>query len=261
MLLDRAFDWIPVKTGESSDAVYRRSDGLAYAKIAPAHRSVDLAGERDRLAWLNGLGAACPEVVDWRETEDGACLVMTAIPGVPAVNLPGTDLLTAWPSIIRQIRILHDLPVDQCPFDRSLTFMIKRAADVVARDAVNPEFLSDEDQETPASELLARVERELPTRFDQEAVDKVVCHGDACMPNIMIDPIGFQCTGLIDLGRLGTADRYADLALLVANAGESWVSREQGAQAFAILFDTLGIDKPDKERLAFYLRLDPLTWG
>ncbi len=30
-----------------------------------------------------------------------------------------------------------------------------------------------------------------------------------------------QCTGLIDLGRLGTADRYADLALMIANAEEN----------------------------------------
>ncbi|EFD4948213.1 TPA: APH(3'') family aminoglycoside O-phosphotransferase, partial [Acinetobacter baumannii] len=26
-------------------------------------------------------------------------------------------------------------------------------------------------------------------------------------------------------------------------------------------FNVLGIEAPDRERLAFYLRLDPLTWG
>jgi streptomycin 3"-kinase len=91
--------------------------------------------------------------------------------------------------------------------------------------------------------------------------DRVVCHGDACMPNIMIDPRTLRCTGLIGLGRLGTADRYVDLALMVAHACESWGSPEKQAQAFAILFDTLGIGASDRERLAFYLRLDPLTWG
>ncbi|WP_436977121.1 phosphotransferase, partial [Shigella flexneri] len=30
----------------------------------------------------------------------------------------------------------------------------------------------------------------------------VVCHGDPCMPNFMVDPKTLQCTGLIDLGRL-----------------------------------------------------------
>jgi streptomycin 3"-kinase len=261
-LLDRRrFDWTSVRTGESGDLVYQRDDGRAFAKIAPVARTSELAGERDRLAWLHGQGVACPEILDWREGEEGACLVMTAIPGVPAADLSGSNLLKAWPSMVRQLRILHGLPADRCPFDRSLSIMFERAADVVGRNAVNPDFLPDEDTNTPARDLLERVERELPTRFGQEVIDRVVCHGDACMPNFMIDPGSFQCTGLTDLGRLGTADRYVDLALMLANASESWASREEEAKAFAILFDTLGIKAPDKGRLAFYLRLDPLTWG
>ena len=260
-LLDRRrFDWIPVRTGESGDLVYRREDGLAYAKMAPAERSAALAGERDRLTWLSGRSVASPEVVDWREVEDGACLVMSAVSGIPANELSGFDLLKAWPSMARQIAVLHELAADQCPFDRGLSLMFDRAANAVRHNAVNPDFLPEEDKNTPADQLLARIASELPTRLNQEMVDRVVCHGDACMPNFMVDPESLQCTGLVDLGRLGTADRYVDLALMVANASESWTSQEQAEQAFAILFDILGIATPDRERLAFYLRLDPLTW-
>lgn len=81
------------------------------------------------------------------------------------------------------------------------------------------------------------------------------------MPNFMVDPRTLRCTGLIDLGRLGTADRYADLALMTANARETWETAEQERCAWAMLFDTLGIADPDSPRLDFYLRLDPLTWG
>lgn len=81
------------------------------------------------------------------------------------------------------------------------------------------------------------------------------------MPNFMVDPHSLQCTGLIDLGRVGKADRYVDLSLMIANAEESWMTPEQGERAFSILFETLEIAEPDRERLAFYLRLDPLTWG
>ena len=77
----------------------------------------------------------------------------------------------------------------------------------------------------------------------------------------MVDPKTLQCTGLIDLGRLGTADRYADLALMIANAEENWAAPDEAERAFAVLFNVLGIEAPDRERLAFYLRLDPLTWG
>lgn len=261
-LLDRSrCDWVPVRTGESGDLVYRRDDGLAYAKIASAGRVADLAGERERLAWLHGRGVACPEVLDWREADEGACLVMTAIAGVPAVDLPGGDLLKAWPSMARQLGALHALPADECPFDRSLSLMFERAVDVVSRNAVNPDFLPDEDKDKPQCELLAHVERDLPLRLDQEAARKVVCHGDPCMPNFMVEPQSLQCTGLIDVGRLGKADLYADLSLMVANAQEHWTGRDQSERAFTILFETLGIPAPDRECLAFYLRLDPLTWG
>ena len=253
--------WTRIKAGESGDLVYRREDGLAYAKIATSARSAELAGERDRLLWLQDKRIAIPEVIDWQQVEEGACLTMTAIPGVPAAELDGDALLRAWPSMARQLKSLHEVLADRCPFDRSLSLMFAKAEDVVSRDAVNPDFLPPEDQDRPARELLDRVERDLPLRLDQEVVDRVLCHGDACMPNFMVDPHSLQCTGLIDLGRVGKADRYVDLSLMIANAEESWMTPEQGERAFSILFETLEIAEPDRERLAFYLRLDPLTWG
>lgn len=254
-------DWLALNGGESGDIVFRRADGQAYAKIASNANRARLAGERDRLVWLKDRGAACPEVISWQENQEGACLIMTAIPGVCAADLSGADLLSAWPSMVEQLELLHGLSVAACPFERRLSGMFERAADVVSRKAVNPDFLPDEDKHTPQSDLLARVEQELPVRLDQENTDLVVCHGDPCMPNFMVDPGTLRCTGLIDLGRLGKADRYADLALMTANAEESWAAPHEAERAFDVLFEVLGIDAPDRERLAFYLRLDPLTWG
>ncbi|WP_429126170.1 APH(3'') family aminoglycoside O-phosphotransferase [Ensifer sp. 4252] len=254
-------EWIPAIRGESGDFVYRRSDGRAYAKAAAMERSSELAGERDRLLWLHDKGILAPEVIDWCIADEGACLIISAIEGIPAADLSAADLLEAWPSMVQQLGALHALDAGQCPFDRGLAPMFARAADVVARDAVNPDFLSIDDQQTPARELLARVERELPVRLEQETRGRVVCHGDPCMPNFMIDPRTLRCTGMIDLGRLGTADRYADLALMTANARESWTGPDQEERASAVLFDILGIAAPDRARLDFYLRLDPLTWG
>ncbi|EJA3280421.1 TPA: APH(3'') family aminoglycoside O-phosphotransferase [Pseudomonas aeruginosa] len=259
--MDSRFNWVPVQTGESGDLVFRRDDGLAYVKLAPAACSVNLAGERDRLLWLRERGITSPEVIDWHETEEGVRLTMTTVPGVPAADLTGADLLKAWPSMARQLGILHELAVSECPYDRGLLLMFDRAVDVVARGAVNPGFLSSKDKDVPACQLLAHITDELPVRLDQEAAERVVCHGDACTPNFIVDPRSLQCTGLIDVGRLGKADRYADLALMIANAGENWTTLAQAERAFGILFETLGISAPDRDRLAFYLRLDPLTWG
>jgi streptomycin 3"-kinase len=109
--------------------------------------------------------------------------------------------------------------------------------------------------------LLDRVRAELPERLAQESRDRVVCHGDACMPNFMIDPETLRCTGMIDLGRLGMADRYVDFALLVGNTRETWRSVEEAQAAQNRLFDIHAIAPADRARLDFYLRLDPLTWG
>ncbi|MCK3419838.1 hypothetical protein MZH48_25095, partial [Escherichia coli] len=68
-------DWLPVRGGESGDFVFRRGDGHAFAKIAPASRRGELAGERDRLIWLKGRGVACPEVINWQEEQGHCCKV------------------------------------------------------------------------------------------------------------------------------------------------------------------------------------------
>ncbi|MDK1490078.1 APH(3'') family aminoglycoside O-phosphotransferase [Sinorhizobium sp. 7-81] len=254
-------EWVPVRHGESGDRVYRRSDGAAYAKIATGKAARLLEGERDRVTWLAACRIGSPAVYDWIAVQDEACLVISAIPGVPASDLATPELKKAWPSIVRQLKALHELPVEACPFERRLALMFDRATDVVARDAVNPDFLAPEDWTVPSSQLLAALRTELPKRLAEEPRDLVICHGDACLPNFMVDPETHHCTGVIDLGRLGKADRYVDFSLLLGNARESWTATGDAQMARDSLFDIHAIAPPDEGRLAFYLRLDPLTWG
>lgn len=254
-------DWHPVGAGESGDRVYRRCAGAAFAKLSSGHGVTSLAAEREHAQWLRRQGIGAPAVLDWIVNDDTACLVTGPVAGVPASALDARQLSQAWPSMAETIKTLHDLPAATCPFDRGLAASFARAADVVMRDAVNPDFLSPVDRDQPPSAILDALRLELPLRLDQEKRDRVVCHGDACMPNIMVDPDTMRCTGLIDLGRLGTADRYVDLTLLIANAAEQWDTQAQARAAFERLFTVVGIADPDHARLAFYLRLDPLTWG
>lgn len=198
-------EWTPVRHGESGDRVYRRSDGGAYAKIASGKAAALLEGERDRVAWLAPFRLGSPSVCEWIAADE-ACLVISALPGVPASELSAVDLKKAWPSILRQLKLLHELPTEACPFGRRLASMFDRAADVVRRDAVNPDFLAPEDQNTPPGELLDALRAELPRHLIDEPSDLVICHGDACLPNFMVDPDTHRCTGVIDLGRLGTAE-------------------------------------------------------
>ncbi|WP_406213311.1 APH(3'') family aminoglycoside O-phosphotransferase [Streptomyces decoyicus] len=253
-------DWLPVTTGESGAAVFRSADAARYAKCVPAADAAGLKAERDRVAWLGEQGVPGPRVLDWHCGDAGACLVTSAVPGVPADQVSAADLCVSWERIADAVRELHEVPVGQCPFRRDLDTMVAVARDVVTREAVNPEFLPVEQQHTPATELLARLTPQIARRRDQEAADTVVCHGDLCLPNIVLDPRTLDVSGFIDLGRLGLADRHADLALLLANARETWPDEERARAADAAFAERYGIAL-DHDRLRFYLHLDPLTWG
>jgi aminoglycoside phosphotransferase len=57
------------------------------------------------------------------------------------------------------------------------------------------------------------VEAALELLAEPPLVDElVVCHGDSCAPNTLITGNGC-CSGHLDLGALGVADRWADLAI------------------------------------------------
>jgi streptomycin 3"-kinase len=248
-------EWVPVSAGESGAAVFRRSDGAAFAKRGPADA---LRAERDRVAWLAGTGLPGATVLDWRESGGAGWLVTSAVPGVPASELPPASWPAAIETLARVLRDLHSLPPASCPFSRRVAAMFAVAEDVVAHGAVNTDFLRPEHKAAPPPRLLDALRTRLPSIAEQESADLVVCHGDACLPNVLVDPDTLRCTGLIDLGRLGLADRYADLALACTQVDDEWPLSPPGSERVLAGY---GLAGPDHDRLDFYLALDPLTWG
>ncbi|GAA2800064.1 aminoglycoside 3'-phosphotransferase [Kribbella solani] len=265
-------DWTLVEVGESATKVYRR--GNLFAKCCDPSGVADLVAERDRTSWLSGTGLPGATVVDWLEsappapapalgepatsssrgalaTTGGACLVTSAVPGVPGDALPPASYERAMVSLGRVFRDLHALT--GCPFERPLDSIVATATDVVRRGAVNPDFLTDEWRLLEPSELLAQVVAERP--YIESRSEPVVCHGDACLPNIFFDPDTLEVTGLIDLGRLGVADRYVDLALTTIQLQDEWSIDP------APFLEAYGLPSPDDRRLHFHRLLDPLTWG
>ena len=73
----------------------------------------------------------------------------------------------------------------------------------------------------------------------------VVCHGDACAPNTLLADDG-QWSGHVDLGCLGVADRWADLA--IATWSMEW-NYEPGHEA--TLLAAYGVEA-DPLRTSYY---------
>ena len=88
-------------------------------------------------------------------------------------------------------------------------------------------------------QALDRLERDRP-----EAEDLVVCHGDYCPPNILLD--GGQLGGFVDLAELGVADRWWDLAIGTWSVGWNY-----GTQYSARFLETYGAEL-DPARCTYY---------
>lgn len=160
----------------------------------PPGREVEIAEERARLEWA-GQFHPVPRVLDAGEADDGAgdsaqWMLTAAIPGDSAVaDRWRAEPRTAVRAIGEGLRRLHDaLPIANCPFSGP-------ALDRVIGDG------------------------------EPEVEHLVVAHGDACAPNTLLDDDG-RFLAHVDLGALGVADRWSDLAIasmsLTWNYGPGW---------------------------------------
>ena len=93
---------------------------------------------------------------------------------------------------------------------------------------------------------MEQLERTCP---ESEAV--VVCHGDYCPPNVMVE--GWVATGYVDLGELGLADRWWDLA--VATWSATW---NLGPGYEDLFLRDYGVER-DYHRVEFYRLLYDLV--
>lgn len=199
-------------------------DDRLFAKWDPKGSVADLEVEATRLRWA-GRHTPVPQVLDLGADDDGTWMITKGLPGESAVSSRWkADPRTAVRALGTALRALHErLPVDDCPFSWSVDHRLD-----VARRAGT---------EVPA---------ELPA---PPPIDRlVVCHGDPCAPNTLLNPDG-TWSGHVDMGALGLADRWADLA--VATWSTEW---NYGPGWDDTLLDGYGIS-PDPERIDFYRRL------
>lgn len=198
-------------------------DGVRYVKWS-SPGAADLAQEAERLRWA-GRFSPVPRVLAVGEDASGAWLVTAALAGRSAVESPWRDRpATAARAIGAGLRRLHEaLPVAGCPWSWSVG---ERLAAAVHTD------------EGRRSALLR----------DAPPLDPVVCHGDACAPNTLIADDG-GWAGHVDLGALGVADRWADLA--VAAWSTEW---NYGPGVDGEVYAGYGIE-PDERKIAYYREL------
>jgi aminoglycoside phosphotransferase len=235
--------------GESGDLVLGiDADPPLVAKVVgPGEtRLAEFEREAAALVWLDGRFGA-PRLV-WRgEAQGRPALVMTAIPGVALHAVPPEDAERAAAAAIERLAELHAAPIADCPFDERLAVKLANAARRIAAGAFEPDRVEPHNAGKAPEALLAELRLAQPA-----GEDLVVTHGDACWPNFVLRPDGG--VGIVDLGRMGVADRHQDLALFV-RSGER---NAPGLDLPTLLRRHYPLARLDATKLEYYRELDEL---
>ncbi|MBT8397716.1 MAG: aminoglycoside 3'-phosphotransferase [Gemmatimonadetes bacterium] len=214
--------------------------GIRYLKLAPVGWHPSLADEARRMRWAHDY-LPVPRVVDQGSDGDLAWMITEALPGIdatePALKADPASLVSI---LAHGLRSFHRAPVESCPFDFRVEAALKHAQRRLQTGQIDP--VRDFHEEYGHLSAAEAIERLHLIRPGPE--DLVVCHGDYCFPNILIED--GVATGFVDLGELGVADRWWDLA--VATWSVTW---NLGPGYEDLFLEEYGVGRDD-ERVEFY---------
>ena len=209
------------------------------------------------LRWLAGK-APVPQVAAHEVMDGRDWLLMTRIRGKelckPEIMNQPVLLLDC---MAEALHTLWSIPVDDCPFEKSVADNLAHAEKAILDGRFDP---SDCEPETFGPGGFENPKALLDwLKSHRPGEDRVVTHGDFCLPNLFTD--GKKFTGFIDVGSAGAGDRWMDLAL-------GWRSLKHNSDGHYgkvypdinpdDLFRAAGVPK-DEEKLRYYILLDELN--
>lgn len=232
---------------ETSTWQLNRDQKTRYLKVARLGWEPSLSQECDRMHWASSW-LPVPKVLDYGREEGVEWLLTEALPGVVAVQeeLMG-DPASLVPILAEGLRTFHETPIQNCPFDFRLDQALAHVRARVNAGRVDPinDFHPEHEHFNP-QEAFKELEATVPA-----TEDVVLCHGDYCLTNVLIK--AGRVSGFVDLGELGLADRWWDLAVatwsLTWNLGPGWED---------LFLEAYKIDV-DLERIRYFRLLYDLT--
>jgi kanamycin kinase len=178
-----------------------------YLKVVRRGCTPGAAAEAERTVWASSY-LPVPRVLDHGVTRESSWLLTEGINGIDATaTVFLQDVAGLITRLASGLRRFHSAPVEACPFQFRSADAIQlvqsrlAAGQIDAARDFHPEFAAMT-AEAAVEELVANV---------PETETLVVCHGDYCVPNVLLR--GTDVAGFVDLGELGVADRWWDLAV------------------------------------------------
>lgn len=241
-------------TGMSGSEIFLFEDMVL--KIQDVSRETE--NEVSVCDWLGGR-LPVPRILEYIVRGNKAYCLMTRIKGKMLCDeeyMMDPDRLTEL--AVQALEMLWSVDIRDCPCDNSLDVKLRMARQNVENNLVDvenvePETFGEDGFGSPV-ELLCWLEEHRP----EETL--AFSHGDFCLPNIMVE--GDTITGFIDLGKMGTADLWDDVAICDRSMRHNFAGIFEGAKAYEgysseKFFERLGI-KENREKCDYYVLLDEL---
>jgi aminoglycoside phosphotransferase len=214
-----------------------------YLKIDSHASKFSLREEKLRLDWLKNQ-LPVPEVLLFTEDENNSYLLLSEVPGVSAIDDSlKTDIPRAIEQLVKGLKMIHELPIKNCPFKMRLDYKIEVARERMLKGQVEEEDFDEEREGRTAQDAFEEV---LATKPADE--DLVFTHGDYCVPNIILE--NGKLSGFVDWAEAGVADRYQDIALLTRSVWNNF-----GKEYEESVCEIYGLET-DRKKVKFYRLLD-----
>jgi kanamycin kinase len=221
---------------------------VRFAKVATgAAWSSTLRHESERTIWAAPY-LPVPVVVALEQLGDTTVLVTKGLPGRDATDPTWRSDL---PALVRALglglRAFHEAVSEEwCPFRFDLARALAHVEERVRTNGIRGRKFHDEHANLTPATALAELESLAPP--DE---DLVVCHGNFCAPNVVLQD--WRATGFVDLGELGAADRWWDVAVGAWSVGWNF-----GKELEPLFYESYGI-APDPLRIRFFRLLYDLA--
>lgn len=248
----RGAGWSRLAKGLSGDSLYlvRPGDGISWVmKILDRRRFATrrVADECQRLRWLAGK-LPVPRVVWCGRSERREFLLTTRIPGQDC-DKTDAPRRTVVRELARALRMIHSLPIENCPFDSTLGSRLANIKGYIERGVGHNMFEDEEGKLWRPSVYLRYLAYAQP-----DGEDLVFTHGDFCHPNVILN--GGELSGIVDWAYAGVADRHQDLAWICF-----LIRRRYGKRWLGVFLRHYGLARLDPVKMQYYLALNEVYWS
>ncbi len=240
------FKWEVVTIGCSKTKVHKLVKGneTLYLKINRPLSEFTLEKEKEILEWLDDR-LPVPNMLYFCNFKHEEFLLLSEIEGKVSYQTTSEDEKRNHISILAEgLKTIHSLDFSNCPVDNTPDNLINIAKSRMNRGLINSKNFDEGWSINTPEELFDKILENKPEKYDI-----VFCHGDYCLPNILIKD--GKLSGFVDWCYGGLNDRYFDLVAVAwsieYNFGQQWVKR---------FFDDYGLKDIDWEKFKFFQKLN-----